>query len=83
MNPKLSPLMLDVLRAVDAGERNPKAAKATLVALWSRGLITDSTRWEEADYFHDVAEHKWRLTSEGQLAVKKGRQMISNRKQEA
>lgn len=36
---KLSPSQLDVLRAVDAGERRPKANIRTLSSLFDRGLI--------------------------------------------
>jgi hypothetical protein len=74
MNPKLSPLMLDVLRAIDAGEGRPKSKETTVKALWSRGLITWSNRIGMNNY------GGWVLTKEGKLAVKKGRQMISQRK---
>lgn len=76
MNARLSPLMLDVLKTIDAGEPKPKVPRIQLIAIWRRGLI------------EDVPEHKsstmhghagWRLTAEGKLALRHGRQMLSRR----
>lgn len=85
MNPKLSPAMLAVLHAIDAGETQPKAQRVTLIALWRRRLIADrgfanfaETRLGEVV---DIAPScGWQLTTEGRLAVKHGRQMLSKRR---
>ena len=73
MNSKLSPLRLDVLKAIDAGESRPKGRMVTLSALWSRGLIADITVHEEARTADrtspsgirrkDVIIYGWRLTA--------------------
>ena len=87
MNPKLSPAMLAVLRAIDAGEAQPKARRVTLVALWHRRLIEDRgflnfAEMRTGDVVDIVPSSGWQLTNEGRLAVQHGRQMLSNRRPE-
>lgn len=70
MKAKLLPRMLDVLKAIDAGEPRPKGRTGTLSALWSRGLIVEGQVLGA-----DGRQHwGWRLTLDGKLALRHGRQ---------
>lgn len=79
---KLSDAQLQVLRAIDAGERNPKAERRTLISLWRGGLIAD-VDFRSADVVSGSGiSTGWRLTNLGRASLNAGRLMVSHRTQE-
>jgi hypothetical protein len=72
---KLSEQQLAALRAIDAGECRPKAAKQTLRSLWMHGLVADG----ECRKPRETWATCWKLTLAGKNALRHGRIMLSGR----